>query len=107
MTMKSITDDILSGKNQLWLILDGEEFRSFVLTEIKVAIEDGRKSVMVAQLAGEGGTAVTPLIAEIEAWARSIGAVEMNFLGRIGWRKALAKEGYGVELCIYRKEFAK
>lgn len=105
-SVKSVTDDIISGRNQLWLILEGEEFKSFVLSEIKTDLETGRKIVTLTELAGEGGTDVVPLISDIEAWAKSIGAVELRPVGRIGWRKALAKQGYKSEICLYHKDLA-
>lgn len=106
MSVKSVGEDIFSGKNQLWLILEGEEFRSFVLSEIKVGLETGRKTVMLTELAGEGGLDIVPLIADIEEWAKSIGASEIRPVGRLGWRKALAKQGYSTDLCMYHKEIA-
>jgi len=54
-TLKSLADDVLSGRQQLWLILDGEEFKSFVTTEIKINDYTGHKSVHLINLAGEGG----------------------------------------------------
>jgi hypothetical protein len=106
MTVNSVAEDIISGKNQLWLILDGEDFKSFVLSEIKVDLETGVKHVRLTELAGEGGVDVVPLIADIEEWAKSIGAKQIRPIGRIGWRKALAKQGYSTDLCMYHKELA-
>ena len=34
-TVRSLADDLFSGRSQLWLILDGDKFMSIVVTEIK------------------------------------------------------------------------
>jgi hypothetical protein len=102
-TMKSLSEDIFSGNAQLWLIMEGDEFRSFVLTEIKTTPATGHKSVILTGLAGEGGIDVCPLIADIERWAWSIGADEVCPVGRLGWKKGLAPLGYSADIIFYRK----
>lgn len=105
MTVRSLAEDIFSGKNQLWLILDeAESFVAFVTSEIKVNDATGHKSVILSELAGEGGTDLVPLIGPIEEWAKSIGAKELTPVGRLGWRKSLAKQGYEADIVLYRKE---
>jgi hypothetical protein len=104
LTLKGLAEDTISGKNQLWLILDGEEFKAFVTSEIKVNDETGRKSVLLSELAGEGGIDLVPMIGPIEDWARSIGAHELTPLGREGWRKPLSKAGYKPKLVLYSKD---
>lgn len=106
LTVKSVADDIFTGKAQLWLILDGERFVSFVLSEVKVNEETGRKTVVLTELAGEGGVDIVPLIGKIEDWARSIDAHSITPMGRLGWRKALQKQGYKADIALYRKELA-
>lgn len=105
-TVKDLAKDIITGQNQLWLILDGEEFVAFVTSEIKVTEETGKKTVLLGELAGRGGIDLVPLIGPIEDWARSIGAASLTPIGRDGWRKALAKAGYKVDIVRYRKELA-
>lgn len=103
-SVKSMADDLFTGKNQLWLILDeGETFHAFVTSEIKVS-ENGHKSVMLSELAGDGGVDLVPLIKPIEDWARSIGAKELTPLGREGWRKPLSREGYKPKFVLYSKD---
>lgn len=103
MTLKSIADEVLSGRQQLWLILEGEEFKSFVTTEIKVNDYTGHKSVHLINLAGEGGQDLVPLIEEIEKWAAEQGADEIVPICRIGFRKPLEKLGYRMDVSLYRK----
>ena len=103
LTMQGMAEEIISGKQQLWLILEGEEFKAFVTSEIKVN-EAGRKTVQLMELAGDGGVDLVPMINDIEAWAVEIGASELNPLGREGWRKPLAKAGYRPKLVLYSKD---
>lgn len=105
LTVQGMADDLFSGKSQLWLILDDDEaFVAFVVSEIKVNEQTGHKSVVLSELAGEGGTDIVPLIDTIEEWARSIGADDITPVGRLGWRKALAKQGYAADMVLYRKD---
>ena len=103
-SVKGMMDEITSGKNQLWLILDeDEEFKAFVTSEITTSDITGKKRVTLCDLGGEGGVDLADLIEPIEDWARSIGAVELDPVGRIGWRKSLAKHGYQPIISRYRK----
>jgi hypothetical protein len=104
LTLESMAEEIISGKLQLWLILDGEEFKAFVTSEIKVNEATGRKTVQLMELAGDGGVDLVPMIADIEKWAVDIGAHELTPLGRDGWRKPLAKAGYRPKLTLYSKD---
>ncbi len=104
--IKSLMREILAGERQLWLILDGEEYVSFVLTEIKHNQATDHRTIMVTVLAGEDGLDSTPLIEEIEQYGRDKGCHECSVLGRLGWKRALAKQGYGAELAMFRKGLA-
>lgn len=103
-SVKEMAQDLFSGKNQLWLILEGDEFKAFVTTEIKTNNESGRTVVIVGELAGEGGVDLVEMITPIEEWARSIGASELTPIGREGWKKPLAKAGYRPKLVLYSKD---
>ena len=104
LTLEGMAEEIIGGKQQLWLILDGEEFKAFVTSEIKVNEATGRKTVTLMELAGDGGVDLVPMIDDIEKWAIEIGAHELTPLGRDGWRKPLAKAGYKPKLTLYSKE---
>lgn len=104
LSVKDIAGDMMNGTSQLWLILDGEEFKAFVTSEIKVNTDTGRKTVLLGELAGDGGIDLVSMIGPIEDWARSIGAVELTPLGREGWRKPLAKAGYRPKFVLFSKD---
>lgn len=105
LAVSSMAEDIITGKNQLWLFLDeDEQFVAFVTSEIIVSELTGKKSVRLGELAGEGGLDLVPHIEAIEEWARSIGAVELTPFGREGWRKPLARAGYKPKFVLYSKD---
>jgi hypothetical protein len=105
LSVKTMAASIITGKNQLWLFLnEDDEFVAFVTSEIKVSETTGRKSVMLGELAGDGGIDLVPHISRIEDWARSIGAHELTPLGRDGWRKPLAKAGYKPKFVLFSKD---
>lgn len=106
MTVKSLADEVMSGRQQLWLIMDGNEFKSFVTTEIKVNDYTGHKAVHLLNLAGEGGQDLVPLIEDIEKWAAEQGAEEIVPICRAGFRKPLEKLGYRMDVSLFRKEIA-
>lgn len=103
-SVPALFDEIASGARQLWLILDGEEFKSFMVSEIKDNPFTGSKSLMVTSLAGEGGEEIVPLIADVEAWAAQNGITDVIPVGRKGWGRALEKMGYKLDVCLFRKE---
>lgn len=104
LTLKGLAEDVITGKNQLWLILDEEDFKAFVTSEIKVNDETGRRTLILSELAGEGGLDLVPMIDTIEDWARANDIKEITPLGREGWRKPLAKAGYKPKFVLYSKD---
>lgn len=104
LTLESVAQEIMAGKQQLWLILEGEEFKAFVTSEIKINEATGHKTVQLMELAGAGGIDLVPMIETIEEWAVSIGAHELTPMGREGWRKPLGRAGYRPKLVLYSKD---
>lgn len=102
--VQALFDEIASGARQLWLILEGDEFKSFMVSEVKYNPYTDNKSLMITSLAGEDGVKAVPLIADVEKWAAENGINEVIPAGRDGWRKPLAKMGYKVDVVLFRKE---
>lgn len=98
-----LAGEIMSGKRQLWLILDGDKFVSFVLSEIQTNNATGLKTIVVPSMAGEDGPETVPLIAEIEKYGLEQGCDKSAVYGRHGWKRSLAQEGYELEMCIFGK----
>jgi hypothetical protein len=105
LTVKSLMGDLMSGKAQLWLIMDDDDgFIAFVMTEIRMNEATGHRHVVLSELAGGGGVDVVPMIQPIERWARDQGITDIRPVGREGWKRALKKMGYRVDICLFRKE---
>ena len=103
-TVESLAEDVMSGRCQLWLVLDEGKFVLMGLTEIKLNPATGNKSVFIPSLGGVDGIATVPLIKGVEEYARSIGAHEVTICGRDGWKRPLAKQGYRARTALYRKD---
>lgn len=98
-----IMDECVKGERQLWLVLEGDEFRSCGFTKVINNVATGTRTVLGASLAGENGLASVPLISEVENWGREQGAADICITGRLGWRKVLAAQGYALDLAYFRK----
>lgn len=103
-SVAALFDEIASGARQLWLILDGDEFKSFMVSEIKNNPFTGNRSLMLTSLAGEGGEEVVSLIGDVEKWAVENEITDVIPVGRLGWKRALEKAGYKMDVCLFRKE---
>ena len=102
-TLQHLAQEILNGSRQLWLIMDGDKFISFVLTEIKVNQATGLKTLLIPSFAGEEGAGTVHLIGKLEAWGRENGCDESVIYGRDGWRRPLSAQGYHKDMAIFRK----
>lgn len=102
-TVPHLAQEIISGKRQLWLILEGEKFVSFVLTEIEVNPATGAKSLLIPSFAGDEGAGTVPLVTALEEWGRQNGCTEARTLARHGWKRPLAEQGYKSDLMVFRK----
>lgn len=102
-TVQHLAQEIIAGKKQLWLIMDGERFVSFVLTEIQTNDATGAKTLLIPSFAGDEGISTVPLIVELEKWGIENGCTESRTLGRKGWTKPMAEQGYKVDVVLFRK----
>ncbi|WP_273758721.1 hypothetical protein [Bartonella sp. AU55XJBT] len=104
MTLQELIEAICTGKKQLWLVLDDEErFLAAVTTQIQQIVL-GKKRALICECSGKGVLDQVDNLQVAEDWARENGASEMEILGRLGWKRALNKQGYGITMLYYRKE---
>ena len=92
---------LLSRGMQLWLALDGEAIRAMAVTHIQVYPRARTCVVMLV-----GGTGIDRWIdfeADLCAWAVSQGCVAMEGLGRRGWGRKVADQGWREVWILYRK----
>jgi hypothetical protein len=102
-TVVQLGQEVLAGKKQLWLIMDGEKFVSFVLTEIQINEATGAKTLVIPSFAGDEAIATMPLIAELHRFGRENDCTEARILARKGWTKALLDQGYRTDVSLFRK----
>lgn len=102
--VQHLANEIITGKRQLWLILnDDDSFISFLLSEIQTNNATGLKTVVLPSFAGEKGAETVHLIGAVEDWGREQGCDEAIAYGRWGWKRAMEKEGYEMNMVAFRK----
>lgn len=103
-TLQDLIEAICTGKKQLWLVLDDDErFLAAVTTQIQQTVL-GKKRALICECSGKGILDQVDNLQVAEDWARENGAFEIEILGRLGWKRALTKQGYGITMLYYRKE---
>ncbi|GAA5099195.1 hypothetical protein [Bartonella acomydis] len=103
-TLQELIEAICSGKKQLWLVLDDDKrFLAAVTTQIQETVL-GKKRALICECSGKGILDQIDNLKIAEDWARENGAFEIEILGRLGWKRALNKQGYGIDMLYYRKE---
>jgi hypothetical protein len=102
-TVESLFRDITEGRRVLWLVMDGDDVVCIALTEV-VLSDLGIPYGRIVAISGDRGVEAVPLIAEVEDWARSKGAVKMQQFTRLGMGKKLREQGYTGNLMLVEKE---
>lgn len=94
-TIADIVNDIRAGNKQLWLIYEGTELLSIVITAIVYYGSD--KHLLYYLMVGDDIDACLNHYDEIAEWARSHGCVGVELFGRRGWEKKLKKHNFKVK----------
>lgn len=103
-TLQELIEAICSGKKQLWLVLDDDaRFLAAFTTQIQQTVL-GKKRALICECSGKGVLDQVDNLQVAEDWARENGAFEIEILGRLGWKRALNNQGYGIDMLYYRKE---
>lgn len=100
-TMEEAYRRAVLGQVALWVAVEEDEPRGVALCEI----EDwpDRKVCHIALFGGRGLKDIAPLVADIETWARSVGAAEVQIRGRRGMQVAMKPHGYRPRLVTLSK----
>jgi hypothetical protein len=101
-TTTEIHERLLHGQMQLWGAFEGETCL-FVVTEVVSGPAGPEVQVVIGGGHLDEDKAILRHIALIEQWARSIGALSVVVWGRLGWKKALAQQGYTFETALFRR----
>lgn len=95
--------NLLSGRQQLWVMLEDMSVIGCVLTQLDVYPTN--KAMRILFLGGDGfKRGMIDHMRELEKWAKSKGATVVDFLGRDEWWPLIKRLGYETPGRVYRKE---
>lgn len=102
-TLLTILQSIDTGARELWVFFDDGKPSAVMLGRFRDT-PAGKKIYEICLFAGELRMSEWKLLGHIEKYAAKRGAVEMESLARMGFRKILAPHGYKPVLETLRKK---
>lgn len=100
---QQLRKNLITGQQQLWIMVDEGEILGIVLTQIDTYPET--KSLRILFLGGKGfKRAMVKNIRSMENWAKEKGATMVDILGRDEWWPLVKDLGYTSPGRVYRKE---
>lgn len=106
-------ENLFSGRERLWLILDEGEAVFLVTLTVETTRETGRRKAVLQTLTATDQGASMGLarkmdagrtaLAEIERWAAERGIDEIEMTGRAGLKRLMEPQGYRQEAVVMRK----
>lgn len=103
LSAKLLWSDIKSGKKELWIIKNNNEFVAIVLTETRQN-HKGQKSLIVHDYSGTGLNFISEILSKLQQWLKKNNIKYIEIAGRKGWEKILKEEGFKIKEQIYIKE---
>jgi hypothetical protein len=101
-TLKQLTDDLVSGEDTLWGIFEGNRARGAFVTALYLDEDSGKRFLGVYALGGEGLDRWAAKLGDTMAeHARRAGAASVRFCGRDAWSRVLPS--YRVIGCLGRE----
>lgn len=83
---------VVQGRRQCWLALDGSEIKACALTRIEV---NPKRTLVLDYCAGRDRHGWRDdLVAELRAWAESLGSGRFRIVCRPGWERELKPLGF-------------
>lgn len=109
---RSSVDDILkflfTGQMALWVVFDEEtqEAHGHFITEIKQYPQFSMLVIQYAAMMPNHMVEIEDLMQEYaEKYAKNVGCLGIEFVGRPGWKKHATKYGYQSQSVMYQKFF--
>lgn len=99
---RHILADIATHKRQLWLIRDKDDFIGAIVTEISIT-QSGQKIGDVTLAAGHSYFKWDHFIDVVSVWFKEMGCVAVQVVGRKGWEKLLAGQGFTKRYAIFKR----
>lgn len=105
-TVDDILRFVLSGQMQLWAVHDEQRIYGHVITEIKQYPQCKMLTIQYCAMQPGAMELVEDEMQDKAArFAKDVGCVGIEFVGRPGWRKTANKYGYEVQSVMYQKFF--
>ena len=86
-SIEDVLNDLRSGKAQLWVADNGNDVEGIAVTCITEYPQT--TTCLIWLCAGNGRENYTPLISNIEQWAKAQGCASISLEGRPGWERIL------------------
>ena len=90
-TLNDVLTDLRAGRAQLWLATDNDEVEGIAVTCITEYPQT--TTCLIWLCAGMGREKYTPLLGNIEQWAKAQGCASISLEGRPGWERILTDYG--------------
>ena len=92
-TVSNIYDLVKEGDYQLWVAIDGQDFKGAVVTNI---ITYPQRKLLGLQFCGgeELDTWKEPMLNLLKQFAKDVGCEGLESTGRPGWAKVFKNDGY-------------
>lgn len=106
-TVQSLLSEVLEGRKELWLVLDGDRVLATACTAIETINATGVRIARLMDLAGSDiGAWAGPLNRALEAWGTENGVDYYAVEGRSGWGRVIEPMGYRKHATLWRKRAA-
>lgn len=107
LTVQSLLDHVMSGRRDLWLVLDGDNLMAVAMTAVETVDATGIRIARLMDLAGENIPAwAGALNKALEAWGNEHKVDYYAVEGRPGWQKIIEPLGYRKHAVLWRKRAA-
>lgn len=104
LTVNSLLGEVLEGRKELWLILDGDRVLATCCTAIETINATGVRIARLMDLAGNDiGAWAGALNKALEAWGTENGVDYYAVEGRSGWGRVIEPMGYRKHATLWRK----
>jgi len=101
-TAGHILSDIATQKRQLWLIRAKDEFIGAIVTQIYTT-QSGQKIGEITLAAGRDYQTWDHFSDVFAVWAKEIGCVTLQVIGRQGWEKLLKGKQFVKKYAIFKR----
>lgn len=104
-TLDNVQGEILRGELVLWVVLSDKTPMAFYTT--RISDYPNRRAMVIDWLGGSDMESwLDAAVETMEDHARANRCAHLEFCGRFGWKRVLARRGWNAEYVAYRKELS-